>query len=136
MIIGNKMTTKVSTVKSSPDGPHRTARCNDEGRIEVVIAGYSNAGSAISLTNISGTVTTGGVAQNAAAANSSRTGWFIRNNSAGSLWVNTLATAVASQPSLEIKPGELYETPLNGAGTGAISIYGATTGQAWTGREW
>jgi hypothetical protein len=89
------------------------------------------------LSNISGALTTGDVAQNAAASNSARTGWWIRNNHASSsLWVNTLATAVQAQPSLEIRPGELYETPAGGAGTGAISVIGPTTGQSWTGREY
>jgi len=88
------------------------------------------------LTSISGTLTTGGTAQDAAAANSGRTGWWIRNNHASaSLWVSTLATAVQGQPSLEIRAGELYESPPGGAGTGAISVIGPTTGQPWTGRE-
>lgn len=84
----------------------------------------------------SGTITTGGTAQNAAAANTSRRGFWIQNNSTGDLWISTIATAVQSQPSLKIPAGALYESPLGGAGTGAISIIGATTSQAFSGREW
>jgi hypothetical protein len=87
-------------------------------------------------TSISGTIAAGGTAQNAAAANSSRRGFWIQNNSAGDLWISTVATAVASQPSLKIASGALYESPPGGAGTGAISIIGATTSQAFSGREW
>lgn len=88
------------------------------------------------LVSVSGTITTGNTAQNAAAANSSRRGFWIQNNSSGDLWISTIATAVLSQPSLKIASGALYESPLGGAGTGAISIIGATTGQAFSGREW
>ena len=55
--------------------------------------------------NISGTITLGGTAQVLAAASTTRRGWWIRNNSNESLWVDDITTAVASQPSLEIKPG-------------------------------
>lgn len=87
-------------------------------------------------TSISGTITTGATAQNAASANSSRKGFMLQNNSTGDLWFSTLATAVASQPSIKLPPGAYYESPLGAGGTGAISIIGATTGQAWSGREW
>jgi hypothetical protein len=87
-------------------------------------------------TNISGSLTTGGVAQNAAAANAARIGWWIQNlHPSADLWVSTLATAVQSQPSIRIGPGELYEAPPWAVGTGAISVIGPTTGQTWTGRE-
>lgn len=91
---------------------------------------------AAALTNISGTVTTGGTAQNAAAANSSRAGFWIQNLSAGDLWISTMSTAAATQPALKITAGTYYEAPPGGAGTGAISVFGATTGQAWAGQEW
>lgn len=88
------------------------------------------------LTNISGTVTTGATAQNAAASNATRKGYSLQNQSSGNLWFSTLATAVQSQPSFLLAPGDFYETPPGGQGTGAISIIGATTGQAFAGREW
>ena len=87
-------------------------------------------------TGASGTITTGGTAQNAAAANASRRGFALQNNSVGDLWFSTIATAVQSQPSFKLPPGAYYESPLFGGGVGAISIIGATTGQAFTGREW
>lgn len=128
--------TRVSTVKTLDDGPFRTARCDDEGRLEIVVAGSSSPVTTSTEANISGTITLGGTAQAAAAANTARIGFWIRNNSSSSLWISTLAAAVQSQPSLEIKPGELYETPSTLNPKGAISIIGPTTGQAWSGREW
>ena len=128
--------TKVSTVKTPVEGVFRTARCDDEGRLEVVVAGASSPVTTSTETNISGTITAGGIAQNAAAANTARIGFWIRNNSVASLWVSTLATAIQLQPSLEIKPGELYETPSTLSPKGAISIIGPITSQSWSGREW
>jgi hypothetical protein len=88
------------------------------------------------LTDGSGTITTGGTAQNALASNASRQGFFIQNNSTGNLWFSTLATAVQSQPSIKLLPDAAYETPIGGCGTGALSVIGATTSQAFTIREW
>ena len=89
------------------------------------------------LTSRSGTITTGGTAQQLMASNTSRMGWALRNNSNGSLWINELgSTAIIGQPSFEIKAGEYFESPTSGGGESAISIIGATTGQAFTAREW
>jgi hypothetical protein len=71
------------------------------------------------------------------AANANRIGYWIQNNSAGDLWINEIGgTAAASQPSIKIVSGALYESPVTGCPVGAISIYGATTSQAFTAREW
>jgi len=102
----------------------------------LVSVAASTAAAAVSPVNISGTITAGNTAQVLAAANANRRGWWIRNNSAGSLWLSDMTTAVLSQPSLEIKAGELYEAPSGGVSFNALSIIGATTGQSFTGREW
>lgn len=90
----------------------------------------------VTPTNRSGTITTGGTAQSLAIANLVRRGWWLRNNSVASLWVSDVTTAVASQPSLEIKVGEMYESAFGGCSSNALSIIGATTGQSFTAREW
>ena len=93
--------------------------------------------STATLVSLSGTITTGGAAQVLAASNTARKGWFVQNNSTGDLWVNRFGgTASAAQPSILIKAGRLYETPAGGSGGNALSIYGATTGQAFTAGEW
>jgi hypothetical protein len=85
----------------------------------------------------SGTLTTGGTAQNAAAANAARIGFLLQNPSTTlDLWFSTLATAVQAQPSLKLGPGEAYETPPGLSPTGAISVIGSTTAQPFTCREW
>lgn len=88
-------------------------------------------------TNRSGTITTGGTAQQLMAANATRRGWSIKNQSAGSLWFNELGvTAIAGQPSFELKPGESYTSEAGVSSVAAISIIGATTSQAFAAREW
>lgn len=88
------------------------------------------------LTDKSGTITTGGTAQTAAAANTSRKYLFIQNPSTapGSLWFSTVTTAVAASPSIELVPGASDATGVF-CPTGAVSVIAATTGHAFTMRE-
>ncbi|MEE7463431.1 hypothetical protein MFUR16E_20410 [Methylobacterium fujisawaense] len=83
----------------------------------------------------SGTIAAGGTAQQLMAANASRRGFVVQNQSSGDLWVNGTSTATADQNSLRIRPDAYYETPAHHVGTGAVSILGATTGQAFYARE-
>lgn len=86
--------------------------------------------------NRSGTVTAGGTAQELLPANGARRGFWLQNNSAGDLWIDDTGDAEASQPSLKIAPGELYENPVGMVPSTAVSIFGATAGQAFSCREW
>lgn len=86
--------------------------------------------------NRSGTIGTGGTAQSLAAENKKRMGLWVQNQSAGSLWINDLGAATQAQPSLEIKTGETLIIDNGNAPSAAISIVGATTGQAFSAREW
>ena len=87
--------------------------------------------------DISGTVTTGGTAQALSAGLIDRAGFWVQNNSSGDLWIRDGGSvAAAAQPSLKITAGQLYESPITGVPSGSISIFGATTGQAFTAREW
>lgn len=88
------------------------------------------------LTDKSGTITSGGAAQTLMASNASRRGFMIQNQSTGDLWISSLGTAAATQPSLWLPAGTYYEPPSGGVPTAAISIFGATTGQAFAAREW
>ena len=85
--------------------------------------------------NRSGVITAGGTAQQLMAANSIRGGWWLQNLSTADLWVSDVGTAAASQPSLRIAPGVLYESPLGGSPVSALSIFGSTPGQAFSARE-
>ena len=98
-----------------------------------LIVAYTSA----TLTSRSGTIATGGTAQQLMAANAARKGWWLQNLSTGDLWVNRFGgTASAAQPNIQIPSGALYETPAGGAGSILVSIYGATTGQAFASGEW
>lgn len=94
------------------------------------------SGNGTTLTNRSGTITTGGTAQSLFPANLVRQGGLIQNLSASDLWVNDLGAAAATQPSIRVPPGALYEWPLHAVPVTAVSIFGATTGQAFSAREW
>ncbi|MNK27666.1 hypothetical protein D3C87_460280 [compost metagenome] len=90
------------------------------------------------LTDRSGTITTGGTSQTLMAANPARRGWRIQNISTGDLWFNDLggAAAVATPGSFKIAPGGYFETSFGGISTTAIRIVGATTGQGFSASEW
>jgi hypothetical protein len=88
--------------------------------------------------NRSGTITAGGTAQSLVAANATGVRFSLKNlHATASLWFDeTGVAAVASQPSFELKPGALYESPQGQVITGGVSIIGPTTGQSFYAREW
>ncbi len=91
----------------------------------------------IKLTNRSGTITSGGAAQVLMARNDDRRGFAVQNLSSGDLWIREDGTsAAATQPSLKLIAGAYYETPPRSVTTDEVSIFGATTGQAFYAREW
>lgn len=85
-------------------------------------------------TNRSGTITAGGTAQVLAVANLNRKGLWIQNVSDTDMWISELGTAAANQPSIKIPAGAMYEFPV--AVATDISIFCATTGKAFSAREW
>lgn len=96
----------------------------------------------VALTDHSGTITTGGAAQQVAAANSARQYLTIVNVDTHVLWVNFGATAVQSQPSIPLKActaaGDGTGGSLTFQGvvpTGLVSVIGGTTGQAFVCKE-
>lgn len=92
-------------------------------------------GQVVTYANLSGTITTGGSAQALASVNPGRHGCMVQNQSTTDLWVSDIGTAAATQPSVKIPAGAQYlcMTP---APTGTLSIFGATTAQAFAAREW
>lgn len=93
-------------------------------------------GELVTWTNKSGTITAGGTAQDAAAANVNRKGFLIQNVSTADMWFNVGTTAVADQPSVLLRSGAMYESSAHACPAGKISVIGATTGQAFTCKEW
>jgi hypothetical protein len=87
------------------------------------------------VTNISGTITAGGTAQALSASNATGRYFFVENlHATEDLWIYDLGTATASQPSVKIPAGGLYESPYST--TGALSIIAATTAHPYSAREW
>ena len=78
----------------------------------------------------SSSITTGGAAQPLMTANANRQGIEFFNNSVGSIWLNVVGTATAGGGSIEVRSGGYYAPPV--CPVTAISIIGATTGQAFT----
>ena len=85
-----------------------------------------------SPTNRSGTITTGGAAQVAMAALSTRKAYFFQNVSSEIMWGSFTGTAAPNTSgSFPISPnGIIRSTQV--CETTALSIYGATTGQKFT----
>lgn len=89
------------------------------------------------LTNLSGTIAAGGTAQRLVPANGLNEVFFIQNLSSGDLWISFFGDASAGAGSIKIPAGVMYESPIwlfktNTPERPAISIFGATTGQAFT----
>lgn len=87
------------------------------------------------LTDRSGTITAGGTAQVVMVENEYRNYLFMQNVSSGDLWINFGATAVASQPSIRLVPGDSFTMEQSFVSVESVSIIGATTGQAYSARE-
>ena len=95
-----------------------------------VVQGYQGT-----FTDGSSTIATGGTAQTVFASNASRRYLLIQNNSSSDLWINFTTTAVQSQPSIRLVSYAIYVLEGNFVSTEAVSIIGATTGQAYTAKQ-
>lgn len=86
------------------------------------------------LTDRSGTITTGGTAQNAAAANASRRYLLVRNplSAAQPLYFNLTGMATADSPSMRLDPGDTFVMEGLFVASNAVSVLGATTGNKFT----
>lgn len=94
-------------------------------------------GAAHTPVNGSGTVATGGVAQTLFSGVTPPMGYFVQNLSAGDLYINDLGTASAAAGSILIPSnGSMFMSPSNYRPAGAVSLFGATTAQAFTARYW
>lgn len=84
----------------------------------------------------SGTITTGGASQILMPANLQRRGFFVQNLSTEDLWILDNASATTGQPSLRIPQNSSFTTPFTVTPSTSINIIGATTGSAFSAREW
>ena len=88
-----------------------------------------------SPTDRSSTITTGGSAQVAMAALTTRKGYFFQNISSESMWGSFTGTAAPNAAgSFPIQPNGVIRST-QACETTALSIYGATTGKVFTAWE-
>ena len=97
----------------------------------------------MTMLNLSGSITSGGVAQTLSAARAGipRKGWSIQNTSAGNLYVNDIGSSASTSDGLSyvIVPGAMLAInpqSTESVSQSSISIIGATTGQTFVAREW
>lgn len=91
---------------------------------------------AYTTTDKGGTVTTGGTAQAAIAANSNRKAWCIQNDPAATenMSVRVNGTASATTGTI-VTPGNQACNLPGALDTAAVSVFAATTGHRWFGYE-
>jgi hypothetical protein len=87
------------------------------------------------LTDRSGSIASGGVAQQLAAANTSRQYFLFENVSDTDMWLNFGVTAVAAQPSFRIVPTGSLVMEDGFVSTQLISVICATTAKEFTAKE-
>jgi hypothetical protein len=100
------------------------------------LQGVSSAPLVVVTTDKSGAITTGGTAQAAIAANTSRKAWCIQNDPAATetLWVRVNGTAAANVGT-GLSPGAQVCNPPGMIDTAAVSVFAATTAHKWSGSE-
>ena len=85
----------------------------------------------------SGTVAAGGSAQTLFGGAVPANGFLVQNNSSAALWICDTGTASAGGASLQLAAnGGIFVTPDGYKPAGAVSLFGATTGQAFAARRW
>jgi hypothetical protein len=84
----------------------------------------------------SGSIMAGGSAQALFAGTALINGYLVANNSASPLYVCDVTLASAGGASIPIAPGATFATPSGYRPAGAVSIFGAQTGQQFAARWW
>jgi hypothetical protein len=104
--------------------------------------GFDNSGPTLiqqqsgALTNRSGTITTGGVAQTLAAINAARAYLFIQNlHATEDLWINFTTAAAATQPSIRLSAGDTFSMEGSFVSTELVSVFAATTAHPFSAKE-
>lgn len=96
------------------------------------------------LTDRSGTMTAGATAQSLAGANAARKYLLITNPltateqgiaAAETLWINFTTTAVRTQPSIPLEPGQTFVMEAGYVSTEAISVISTTIAHVYVAKE-
>src|ERR1041385_2207771 len=93
--------------------------------------------SGIAATDGSGTLAAGGSAQTLFGGIVPVNGFLVQNNSSAVLWISDVGVASASGASIQLTAnGGTFATPSGYKPAGAVSLFGATTGQVFAARRW
>jgi len=85
----------------------------------------------------SGTLATGGSAQTLFGGIVPVNGFVVQNNSSAALWISDVGVASAGGASIQLAAnGGMFQTGSGYKPAGAVSLFGATTGQAFAARRW
>lgn len=85
----------------------------------------------------SGTLAAGGSAQNLFGGIVPVNGFLVQNNSSAVLWMSDVGSASAGGASIQLAAnGGTFATPSGYKPASAVSLFGATTGQAFAARRW
>ena len=85
----------------------------------------------------SGALAAGGAAQALFGGVAPVSGFMVQNNSSAVLWICDVGTASAGGASLQLAAnGGIFWTPSGYKPAGPVSLFGATTGQAFMARRW
>jgi hypothetical protein len=84
----------------------------------------------------SGTVAVGGTPQLLFGGVTPANGWLVANNSSALLFVCDVGGATNGGASIPIPAGTVFVTPSGYGPAGPVSLYGASTGQAYAARRW
>lgn len=88
-------------------------------------------------TDGSGAVATGGSPQTLFGGTVPVNGFLVQNNSSAALWICDTGIASNGGASIQLAAeGGLFATPPGYKPAGAVSLYGATTGQVFAARRW
>ena len=138
--------TTIQSLSTETDGGgnlvplHATAAVNTQGVASPV--GPQNPlpvinTAATAASDGSGAVAAGGSAQTLFGGAVPVNGFLVQNNSSAALWLCDTGTASNGGASIQLAPnGGLFATPPGYKPAGAVSLYGATTGQVFAARRW
>lgn len=102
-----------------------------------VVGTITATGGGGTLTDRSGSITTGGTSQTLAPANPSRQYLFIQNppNATENLYINFTSAASAASGSIGLVPGQSFVMETNFISTELVTVYAATAAHAYTAKE-
>src|SRR5436190_6351134 len=85
----------------------------------------------------SATLATGGSSQTLFGGIVPANGFLVQNNSSAALWISDVGVASVGGASIQLAAnGGMFATPSGYKPTGAVSLFGATTGQGFAARRW